>query len=215
MVYIKKVETRGFKSLGSRPVHVNFDGKFIGITGPNGSGKSNIIDAILFALGQNSPKLMRVNRLRDLIFDGAGNNPSSDARVTLTLDNSDRTIPVDNDRVTITREIKSSGDSKYLINGKKTQKGNLTELLRLSLINPDGLNFVPQGMVTHLADRSSEEKRRIIEEIVGVAQFDEKKTDALKQLDFADRKLEVSMAKIGEVKKNINSLGQQVEISQV
>ena len=92
MVYIKKVETRGFKSLGSRPVHVNFDGKFIGITGPNGSGKSNIIDPILFALGQNSPKLMRVNRLRDLIFDGAGNNPSSDARVTLTLDNSDRTI---------------------------------------------------------------------------------------------------------------------------
>ena len=209
MVYIKKVETRGFKSLGSRPVHVNFDGKFIGITGPNGSGKSNIIDAILFALGQNSPKLMRVNRLRDLIFDGAGNNPSSDARVTLTLDNSDRTIPVDNDRVTITREIKSSGDSKYLINGKKTQKGNLTELLRLSLINPDGLNFVPQGMVTHLADRSSEEKRRIIEEIVGVAQFDEKKTDALKQLDFADRKLEVSMAKIGEVKKNINSLEEE------
>ena len=209
MVYIKKIETRGFKSLGSRPVHVNFDGNFIGITGPNGSGKSNIIDAILFALGQNSPKLMRVNRLRDLIFDGAGGNPSSDARVTLTLDNSDRTIPVDNDRVTITREIKSSGDSKYLLNGKKTQKGTLNELLTLSLINPDGLNFVPQGMVTHLADRSSEEKRRIIEEIVGVAQFDEKKADALKQLDLADRKLEVSMAKIGEVKKNIASLEEQ------
>ena len=209
MVYIKKVETRGFKSLGSRSVHVNFDGKFIGITGPNGSGKSNIIDAILFALGQNSPKLMRVNRLRELIFDGSGNNPSSDARVTLTLDNSDRTIPVDNDRVTITREIKSSGDSTYLFNGKKTQKGTLLELLNLALINPDGLNFVPQGMVTHLADRSSEEKRHIIEEIVGVAQFDAKKADALKQLDLADRKLEVSMAKIGEVKKNIASLEEE------
>ena len=64
-------------------------------------------------------------------------------------------------------------------------------------------------MVTHLADRSSEEKRHIIEEIVGVAQFDEKKADALKQLDLADRKLEVSMAKIGEVKKNIASLEEE------
>ena len=74
MVYIKKVETRGFKSFGTRPVHVNFDGKFIGITGPNGSGKSNIIDAILFALGENKPRMMRVNKLSGLIFDSAGGN---------------------------------------------------------------------------------------------------------------------------------------------
>ena len=206
MVYIKKVETRGFKSFGSRPVTVNFEGQFIGITGPNGSGKSNIIDAILFAIGENRPRMMRVPKLAGLIFDGAGQNPSTSARVTITLDNTDREISVDNDRVTITREIRSGGDSIYLLNGKKVQKGTLSELLRLALINSDGLNFVPQGMVTSIADKDSDEKRMLIEEVVGIAQFDEKKEDALKQLDIADRKLEVAMAKIGEVKKKIDSL---------
>tara|TARA_B100000029_G_scaffold501768_1_gene575856 strand:+ start:57317 stop:60931 length:3615 start_codon:yes stop_codon:yes gene_type:complete len=206
MVYIKKVETRGFKSFGSRPVTVNFEGQFIGITGPNGSGKSNIIDAILFAIGENRPRMMRVPKLSGLIFDGAGQNPSTSARVTITLDNTDREISVDNDRVTLTREIRSGGDSVYLLNGKKIQKSTLSELLRLALINSDGLNFVPQGMVTSIADKDSDEKRILIEEVVGVAQFDEKKEDALKQLDIADRKLEVAMAKIGEVKKKIDSL---------
>ena len=206
MVYIKKVETRGFKSFGSRPVTVNFEGQFIGITGPNGSGKSNIIDAILFAIGENRPRMMRVPKLAGLIFDGAGQNPSTSARVTITLDNTDREISIDNDRVTITREIRSGGDSIYLFNGKKVQKGTLSELLRLALITSDGLNFVPQGMVTSIADKDSDEKRMLIEEVVGIAQFDEKKEDALKQLDIADRKLEVAMAKIGEVKKKIDSL---------
>ena len=206
MVYIKKVETRGFKSFGARPVSVNFEGQFIGITGPNGSGKSNIIDAILFAIGENRPRMMRVPKLSGLIFDGAGNTPSTSARVTITLDNTDREISVDNDRVTLTREIRSGGDSIYLLNGKKVQKNTLSELLRLALINSDGLNFVPQGMVTSIADKDSDDKRILIEEIVGVAQFDEKKEGALKQLDIADRKLEVAMAKIGEVKKKIDSL---------
>ena len=206
MVYIKKVETRGFKSFGSRPVSVNFEGRFIGITGPNGSGKSNIIDAILFAIGENRPRMMRVPKLSGLIFDGAGSTPSTSARVTITLDNTSREIAIDNDRVTLTREIRSGGDSVYLLNGKKIQKGTLSELLRLALISSDGLNFVPQGMVTHLADLDSDEKRGLIEEIVGVAQFDEKKEDALKQLDIADRQLEIAMAKIGEVKKKIDSL---------
>ena len=206
MVYIKKVETRGFKSFGLRPVNVNFEGQFIGITGPNGSGKSNIVDAILFAIGENKPRMMRVPKLSGLIFDGAGGTPSTSARVTLTLDNTSRDLSIDNDRVTLTREIQSSGDSIYLLNGKKIQKGTLSELLRLALISSDGLNFVPQGMVTHLAELESNEKRALIEEIVGVAEFDEKKDDALKQLDGADRKLEIAMARIGEVKKNIDSL---------
>ena len=122
MVYIKKVETRGFKSFGSRPVSVNFEGRFIGITGPNGSGKSNIIDAILFAIGENRPRMMRVPKLSGLIFDGAGSTPSTSARVTITLDNTSREIAIDNDRVTLTREIRSGGDSVYLLNGKKIQK---------------------------------------------------------------------------------------------
>ena len=74
MVHIKKLELRGFKSFGNRLVVVHFDKGLIGITGPNGSGKSNIIDAVLFSLGQNSPRTLRVNKLGALVFDGAGGN---------------------------------------------------------------------------------------------------------------------------------------------
>mgnify|MGYP003322481139 FL=1 len=74
------------------------------------------------------------------------------------------------------------------------------------MIDPNGLNFVPQGMVTKLAELAPEEKRMIIEEIVGVSQFEEKKEQSIKQLDEADRKLEVYMARMGEVRSQIQSL---------
>ena len=206
MVYVKKVDVRGFKSFGNRHVTVHFDEGFIGISGPNGSGKSNILDAIMFCLGQNNPRNMRVNRLSELIYDGSGEEAPPSSKATLTLDNSDRLIPIDQETITLSREIRSTGDSVYLLNGKKTQKSNIVQLLNLSSIDPNGLNFVPQGMVTRLAELAPEEKRMIIEEIVGVSQFEEKKAQSIKQLDEADRKLEVYMARMGEVRSQIQSL---------
>ncbi len=206
MVYIKKLELRGFKSFGNRLVTIHFDRGLIGVTGPNGSGKSNIIDAIMFSLGQTNPRNLRVNRLSSLIFDGSGGEKPRDAKATVTLENSDRLIHVDTDNVTISREIRSTGESTYLLNGKKIQKGTLREILSLAMIDPDGLNFVPQGMVTRLSELSAEEKRIIIEEIVGVAQFNEKSERAKKTLDESDRKLEVALARIDEIRSRIDSL---------
>ncbi|MEE6246051.1 MAG: chromosome segregation SMC family protein [Thermoproteota archaeon] len=206
MVHVKKVDVRGFKSFGTRHATVHFDKGLIGISGPNGSGKSNILDAIMFCLGQNNPRTMRVNRLSELIYDGSGSDAPQSSKATLTLDNSDRLIPIDQETVTLSREIRSTGDSVYLLNGKKTQKSNIIEILSLSMIDPNGLNFVPQGMVTKLAELAPEEKRMIIEEIVGVSQFEEKKEQSIKQLDDADRKLEVYMARMGEVRSQIQSL---------
>ena len=185
---------------------IHFDRGLIGVTGPNGSGKSNIIDAIMFSLGQTNPRNLRVNRLSSLIFDGSGGEKPRDAKATVTLENSDRLIHVDTDNVTISREIRSTGESTYLLNGKKIQKGTLREILSLAMIDPDGLNFVPQGMVTRLSELSPEEKRIIIEEIVGVAQFNEKSERAKKTLDESDRKLEVALARIDEIRSRIDSL---------
>jgi chromosome segregation protein len=210
LVHLKKIESRGFKSLGSRQMSIPVERGFIAITGPNGSGKSNLLDAIIFCLGENSPKTLRVPNLGALIYDGSveEQKPSS-AKVTLQFDNSDRRIPFDSDSVTISRELKQSGESVYSLNGKHIQRNNLSEVLEVALITSRGLNIVLQGMITRISELIPDEKRKLIEQMVGVAQFDEKKDMAMKQLDDADRKLEIAMAKIGEIRDRVQQLEQE------
>ncbi len=216
MTYIRKLEMRGFKSSGPRPVVVNFERGFTVVTGPNGSGKSNIGDAILFAIGENSPKALRAanGKLSGLIYDPHKDETPDvqkpkECRVTLQFDNSDRTIPVDSDSVTITRELREDGENAYYLNGKKTTRGNLTELLDLAGLSPGGLNVVTQGASSGVAEMSLDEKRKMIEGVVGIAKFDERKAEALRTLSTADQKIEVAMARIGEQRAVLDSLDTQ------
>jgi len=205
MAFIKRLEIRGFKSFGEKTVSLKFEPGLTAITGPNGGGKSNLIDAILFALGENSPKALRVNKLSSLIYDGGENKPPS-ARVTVVFDNSDKSIPIDSETVTITREMDQKGESTYYLNGKKTSRNVVTEILDLALITHEGFNIVPQGMVMHISEMLPDEKRRLIEDIAGVSPFDAKKAEALKQLQEADMRLQVAMARIGEIEHRVHSL---------
>jgi chromosome segregation protein len=209
LVHIKKLEIYGFKSFGFKNKLVNLDRGLVAVTGPNGSGKSNILDAILFAIGENSPKALRVNKLQSLFHD-AQNNGHRLIRVSITLDNSDRGIPVDSDAVVIVREMEGqTGESQYILNGKRSSKSVITELLEIVVAVPNKLNVVQQGMITRISEINPEERRHIIEDIVGLSYFDEKKTEALKQLDESDKRLEVALAKIGEIRKRIDELEEE------
>jgi chromosome segregation protein len=207
---------RGFKSSGPRPVAINFERGFTVITGPNGSGKSNIADAIMFAIGENSPKQLRAGtgKLTGLIYDPRKEDPTTSGRpssckVTLQLDNSDRRIPVDSDLVAVSRELRDDGENLYFINGRKTTRSALTEVLDLAGLSAGGLNIVPQGAATRVADLTPEEKRKVIEDMVGIAKFDERKAEAQRQLSQADQRLEVAMARIGEMKSTLELLDTQ------
>ena len=212
MVYIKKLEIFGFKSFGSKNIILNFQKGLIVVTGPNGSGKSNILDAILFALGENSPKALRVDRFQSLFHDNSttnnNNNTNKTVRVSLTFDNLDRGIPVDKDNVTITREMSgiNSGESQYNVNGKKVSRNNIMELLEIVVASPNRLNIVQQGMITRISELNSEERRKIIEDIIGLSYFDEKKNQAMKQLEESDRRLEIALSKMDDVKNRIDEL---------
>jgi chromosome segregation protein len=211
LVYIKKLEIFGFKSFGSKNITLNLQKGLIVVTGPNGSGKSNILDAILFALGENSPKALRVDRFQSLFHDNltnTNNNTNKIVRVSLTFDNVDRGIPVDKDSVTITREMSgtNSGESQYNINGKKVSRNNIMELLEIVVASPNKLNIVQQGMITRISELNSEERRKIIEDIIGLSYFDEKKNQALKQLEESDRRLEIALSKMNDVKNRIDEL---------
>ena len=182
MVHIKKLEIYGFKSFGFKNKLVNLDRGLVAVTGPNGSGKSNILDAILFAIGENSPKALRVNKLQSLFHD-AQNNGHRLIRVSITLDNSDRGIPVDSDAVVIVREMEGqTGESQYILNGKRSSKSVITELLEIVVAVPNKLNVVQQGMITRISEINPEERRHIIEDIVGLSYFDEKKSRSSKTI---------------------------------
>jgi len=210
MVHVKKVEIFGFKSFGFKNTTVQFEPGLISISGPNGSGKSNILDAIIFAMGENKPKVMRVDKLRSLIHDIEGNRRGPKmARSSVHFDNSDRKIPVDSDTVEITREMDDKGENNYFLNKKKTNRGHILDLLDVANAGLGQLNAVQQGTVTRISEFSSEEKRKTIEDLVGLSYFDEKKSESLKQLEDADRRLEIALAKMGEIKKRIDELEEE------
>ena len=210
MVHVKKVEIFGFKSFGFKNTTVQFEPGLISISGPNGSGKSNILDAITFAMGENRPKIMRVDKLRSLIHDieGGRHGPKM-ARSSVHFDNSDRKIPVDSDAVEITREMDDKGDNSYYLNKKKTNRSHILDLLDVANAGLGQLNNVQQGTVTRISEFTSEEKRRTIEDLIGLSYFDDKKTESIKQLDDADRRLEIALAKMGEIKKRIDELEEE------
>ncbi|MHA7647537.1 AAA family ATPase [Nitrosopumilus sp. S4] len=210
MVHVKKVEIFGFKSFGFKNTTVQFEPGLVSISGPNGSGKSNILDAIIFAMGENKPKVMRVDKLRSLIHDIEGNRRGPKmARSSVHFDNSDRKIPVDSDNVEITREMDENGENNYYLNKKKTNRSHILDLLDMANAGLGQLNAVQQGTVTRISEFTSEEKRKTIEDLIGLSYFDEKKTEAVKQLDEADRRLEIALAKMGEIKKRIDELEEE------
>ena len=211
MVHVKKVEIFGFKSFGFKNTTVPFEPGLVSISGPNGSGKSNILDAIIFAMGENKPKVMRVQKLRNLIHDieGANRRGPKMARSSVHFDNTDRKIPVDSDNVEITREMDEKGENNYYLNKKKTNRSHILDLLDVANAGLGQLNAVQQGTVTRISEFTSEEKRKTIEDLIGLSSFDEKKQESEKQLEEADRRLEIALAKMGEIKNRIDELEEE------
>ena len=210
MVHVKKVEIFGFKSFGFKNTTVQFEPGLVSISGPNGSGKSNILDAIIFAMGENKPKVMRVDKLRSLVHDVEGSRHGAKmARSSVHFDNSDRKIPVDTDVVEITRELDANGENTYYLNKKKTNRSHILDLLDMANAGLGQLNAVQQGTVTRISEFTSEEKRKTIEDLIGLSYFDDKKEESVKQLDEADRRLEIALAKMGEIKKRIDELEEE------
>ncbi len=210
MVHIRKLEIFGFKSFGYKNTIINFEPGLVAISGANGSGKSNILDAISFVLGENSPKIMRVDKLRSLLHDVDNSRHGAKiSRVSCHFDNDDRKIPIDSNVVTITREMDEGGENIYYLNQKKTQRNQIMDLLEVANAGVHKLNIVQQGTITRISEYNAEERRKIIEDIIGLAYFDEKKTESLKQLDEADRRLEIALARMDEIKKRIDELEEE------
>ncbi len=209
MPYVKKVELRGFKSFGPKTVSVTVDKGFTVVTGPNGSGKTNIVDAVLFVLGELSARRMRAENLAKLIFHGspdAGIEKAKSARVVLQFDNKDGRIPVDTSTVTISREVYRNGQSVYRLNGRRISRTNTNNMLSMAGITSSSHNIILQGTITRMTDISSSDRRKIIEDMVGIAQYDAEKAEAEEKLRAAEISIRTAMGRIDEVQRRVDDL---------
>ncbi len=214
-MYLKEVRMENFKSFGNKLTVPFFPG-FTAITGPNGSGKSNIADAILFVLGPKSSKVMRAGRLTDLIFNGGKKrkNPAKYCRVSLVFDNRNRRMPVDNDEVVLTRMIKraplkndpNNYYSKFYINNRSATFSEFENTLLHARISGDGYNIVKQGDVTNLIEMGSADRRRLIDDIAGISNFDNDIKKAEKEKGEVDSNLERIKIILTEISSQIKQL---------
>jgi chromosome segregation protein len=208
MPYIKKIEIKGFKSFG-QTAKIVLDKGFTAITGPNGSGKTNVVDAVLFALGEMSTKRLRAENAAKLIFHGsekAGLERAKMAKVVIQFDNSDGRIPVDTTTVTISREVYRNGQSVYRLNGRRISRVHIMEILSMAGISSTSQNIILQGTITRLTDISPMERRKIIEDLVGIAQYDAEKAEAEEKLRAADISIRTAMGRIDEVQRRVEDL---------
>jgi chromosome segregation protein len=209
MPYIKKIELKGFKSFGPQTVKVVLDKGFTAITGPNGSGKTNIMDAMLFSLGELSTRRLRAENAAKLIFHGsetAGLERSKMAKVIIQFDNSDGIMPVDTVTVTVSREVYRNGQSVYRLNGRRISRQHILEILSMAAISSASQNIIPQGTITRLTDITPTERRKIVEDLVGIAQYDAEKAEAEEKLRSADISIRTAMGRVDEVQKRLDDL---------
>jgi chromosome segregation protein len=155
---------------------------------------------------------MRVPDFSGLIYDGAGEedkNKPQISQVTIYFDNTDRGLASDRTQVSIGRKVDREGKSDYYLNGKRTSRKAVLDLLHLAGITPGGYNIVLQGTATRLSDLTPSERMDALEDLIGIKEDDEKKSEAKERLTEAERKIEISAARIDEVRKRVTELERQ------
>jgi len=188
-LYLKSLEIYGFKSFADK-VKLEFKPGITAIVGPNGCGKSNITDAIRWVLGEQSARLLRGNRMEDVIFKGSSSRrPLGIAEVSLTIDNSDGKLPIDYSEVTIKRRIYRSGESEYYLNRTRCRLIDINELLMDTGIGKEGYSIIGQGRIDEILRAKSDERRMIFEEAAGIVKYKTRKQDAENKLEETEKNL--------------------------
>ena len=206
MVYLKTIESHGFKSFADK-VTIHFDRGVTGVVGPNGSGKSNITDAIRWVLGEQSAKTIRGTTMQDVIFSGTDTRkPLNSAYVKLILSNESRALKVDKDEVHILRKLYRSGESEYYLNNEKCRLKEITELFMDSGLGKNAYNIISQGEVDQVLKAKPEDRRHLIEEAAGVMKYKSRKKDSEKKLDDTIENL----SRVNDIIKELSSRVEQL-----
>ncbi|MCI9116265.1 MAG: chromosome segregation protein SMC [Acutalibacter sp.] len=208
---LKSLELQGFKTFPDKTT-LQFEPGITSVVGPNGSGKSNISDAMRWVLGEQSVRTLRCSKMEDVIFGGTPQRRAQGfAEVTLTIDNSDRGLPFDNDTVAITRRYYRSGESEYLLNKSTVRLKDVNELLMDTGLGRDGYSIIGQGKIDSIVAARSEDRREIFEEAAGISRYRYRKEESERRLQKAEDNLVRLRDILAELESRVEPLRIQAE----
>ena len=209
---IKRVSMIGFKSFPEK-LDIPFPLGLSAIVGPNGCGKSNIVDAIRWAMGEQSAKLLRGRQMEDVIFNGTTEHkPLGMAEVSLLFENGDGSFPAQfahESEISVTRRLYRSGESEYLINSMPCRLKDIQEIFMDTGLGNRAYSIIGQGQIGSIVEQKPEETRAMLEEAAGITKYKKKKEESERKIESAKQNLQRVEDILGEVERQIRSLKRQ------
>jgi chromosome segregation ATPase len=207
--FLKKLELNGFKSFAGKTV-LEFPAGIVAIVGPNGSGKSNVVDSIRWLLGERDAKNLRGSKVEDLIFAGTQKRARVGmATASLHFENTNKFFPVDYEEVVVSRQISRGGESKYFLNKSEILLRDLIDFFAKARLGSRGLVIIGQGDSDLFIRSTPMERREMIEEILGLREYQLKKADAERRLKNSRINLDKTKALVEEILPHLRSLKRQ------
>src|SRR6476659_7138542 len=208
-MHLQSLELFGFKSFADKTVF-NFHEGVTAIVGPNGCGKSNVLDAVKWALGEQSAKSLRGDEMADVIFNGADTRkPVGFAEVSLTFTDCAEEFGTEWHDVRVTRRVYRDGNSEYLLNKTACRLRDIQSLFADTGIARTAYSMMEQGRIDMILSSRPEDRRAVFEEAAGITKYKTQKREALRKLEATDGNLLRIGDVIKEVKRQIGSLQRQ------
>lgn len=208
---LTSLEIKGFKSFGDKVI-IHFDKGVTSIVGPNGSGKSNVVDAIRWVLGEQKTRMLRSEKMENIIFNGNKNRkPASLAEVSLSFENTKNILPTEYSTVTITRRLYRSGDSEYLLNNVNCRLKDITDLFLDTGIGSDSYAIIELKMVDEILNDKNNAIKNLLEEAAGISKYKIRKKQTLQKLEDTDTDLKRVDDLLFEIERNMKQLESQAK----
>src|SRR5687768_5412032 len=210
---LESITVHGFKSFGEKSVIRVLPG-ITGIVGPNGCGKSNISESIRWALGEQSAKSLRGQRMEDLIFHGSqSRKPVGMAEVELNFSN-DGAVALPFSEIAVSRRLYRTGDSEYYLNKSVSRLRDILDVFAGTGANPRAYSVMDQDKLNHILTAKPHERRVFIEEAAGIARYKQQRNETQGKLEGTRQNLVRVRDVMDEVKRQLNSLERQAKKAQ-
>ncbi|MDN3584323.1 chromosome segregation protein SMC [Mucilaginibacter flavus] len=208
---LTRLEIKGFKSFGDK-ITINFNEGVTAIVGPNGCGKSNVVDSIRWVLGEQSTKMLRSEKMDNVIFNGSkSRKPANLAEVSLTFNNTKNVLPTDYSQVTLTRKLYRTGESEYRLNDVQCRLKDITDLFLDTGIGSDSYSIIELRMIDEIITNKEGSRRNLFEEASGISKYKLRKKQTFNKLKDTEADLERVEDLLFEIEKNLKSLENQAK----
>jgi chromosome segregation protein len=208
---LTRLEIKGFKSFGDK-ITINFNEGVTAIVGPNGCGKSNVVDSIRWVLGEQSTKMLRSEKMDNVIFNGTKSRKAANlAEVSLTFDNTKNVLPTDYSQVTLTRKLYRTGESEYRLNDVQCRLKDITDLFLDTGIGSDSYSIIELRMIDEIITNKEGSRRNLFEEASGISKYKLRKKQTFNKLKDTEADLERVEDLLFEIEKNLKTLENQAK----